>query len=312
MYYTDDSEELVEELPKPNKVRDKIYIGCYQCASNLPALKSLGITHILNLMGGAELFPQNFTYMMLNLVDSASQDLLSYLPQCMEFVERAMQDGTGILIHCAAGISRSGAVTVAYLMYADNIPLEPALQQVKRARPVVHPNCGFTRQLGMWHEMGFTLRGSTAAHRVYKLEKLAAEFRCTKKVPPVECVRDPECRTVDCHSHYACSKCGRKLFLDGNIIPHEKGVGRLGCRFFCSNQLNCDFYFVEPIEWMGSLDKETGQLCCPNQQCGEIIGSWTWSDIECSCLSVVSPAFCIKKESVAVVHAGTIVQISHT
>lgn len=63
MYYTDDSEELVEDLPKPNKVRDKIYIGCYQCASNLPALKSLGISHVLNVMGGAELFPQVwFTY----------------------------------------------------------------------------------------------------------------------------------------------------------------------------------------------------------------------------------------------------------
>jgi len=305
MYYTDETEELVEELPKPNKVRDKLFIGCYQCACNLPALKSLGISHILNLMGGAETFPQNFTYMILNWVDCSSQDILADLPRCMEFIDKAMQEGTGILIHCAAGVSRSGATTVAYLMYADNIALEPALQQVKLVRPSVYPNCGFIRQLHMWHEMGFTLRGKTMAHRTYKLEKLADEFKQTKKVPLVDYADDPECRISGNHSqYYACAKCNRKLFLESNIMRHEKGVGRLRVRYWCSKQLNCDYYFVEPIQWMGQLEKCEGQLYCPSENCGTQLGSWSWRENECSCLTIVTPAFCIKKESIAVIHNG--------
>jgi protein-tyrosine phosphatase len=75
---------------------------------------------------------------------STLSDLLQYLPQCIEFIQLAMREGTGILIHwyvhlsiaylhvllvlskycSAAGVSRSCAVLAAYLMFLDNITAE--------------------------------------------------------------------------------------------------------------------------------------------------------------------------------------------
>lgn len=53
----------------------------------------------------------------------------------------------GVLVHCAQGMSRSGTVVVGYLMWKNKQPVEAALAQVQRCRPVVEPNPGFMLQL---------------------------------------------------------------------------------------------------------------------------------------------------------------------
>jgi protein-tyrosine phosphatase len=52
-----------------------------------------------------------------------------------------------ILIHCAAGISRSSTFTIAYLMKDREMPFHKALDYVKERRRWINPNSGFRRQL---------------------------------------------------------------------------------------------------------------------------------------------------------------------
>lgn len=47
----------------------------------------------------------------------------------------------------SSGVSRSVTVVVAYLMWKKKVSLEDALAQVKRCRPIAHPNYGFLQQL---------------------------------------------------------------------------------------------------------------------------------------------------------------------
>ena len=53
-----------------------------------------------------------------------------------------------VLVHCVAGVSRSAAVVVAFLMWALGLPFLEARARVKAARPIVNLNLGFSLQVG--------------------------------------------------------------------------------------------------------------------------------------------------------------------
>ncbi len=55
--------------------------------------------------------------------------------------------GKNILIHCAAGISRSASFTIAYFMRERKIGFQAALEYVRSKRKCIHPNSGFRAQL---------------------------------------------------------------------------------------------------------------------------------------------------------------------
>lgn len=60
----------------------------------------------------------------------------------------ASHNGRGaILVHCVAGVSRSPAVVVGYLMKEEQMRLKEALGLVIRSRPQVSPNPGFLKAL---------------------------------------------------------------------------------------------------------------------------------------------------------------------
>ena len=52
-----------------------------------------------------------------------------------------------VLIHCAAGISRSSAVTIAFMMYYYTMTLEEAFHYVKERHQSTCPNKGFFAEL---------------------------------------------------------------------------------------------------------------------------------------------------------------------
>jgi len=53
-------------------------------------------------------------------------------------------------VHCAAGVSRSGAAAAAYLMHRNRATRDDTLAEIRRARCVVRPNDGFLVQLAQW------------------------------------------------------------------------------------------------------------------------------------------------------------------
>ena len=63
------------------------------------------------------------------------------------FVDQARAEKRKVLIHCAAGISRSTTLLLVYLMARLDMSLRDAFLLVKRRRPIVCPNSGFVKQL---------------------------------------------------------------------------------------------------------------------------------------------------------------------
>ena len=127
-----------------------LFVGPIEVAFKLEELQAARITHILDLSG--DHYTQRadlFQYLSLNdVTDEPGTDIIKVFDKVKDFIQTGMAGGEGaVLVHCKAGISRSVAVVVAYLMWKDRLPFARALRMVQDARPQANPNVGFRRQL---------------------------------------------------------------------------------------------------------------------------------------------------------------------
>ncbi|MBZ3887966.1 Dual specificity protein phosphatase 19 [Sciurus carolinensis] len=147
-YVQDLSSDLQVGVIKP-----WLLLGSQDAAHDLDVLKKHKVTHILNVAYGVEnAFLSEFTYKSISILDLPETNILSYFPECFEFIEQAkMQDGV-VLVHCNAGVSRAAAIVIGFLMNSEEISFTSAFTMVKNARPSICPNSGFMEQLRTYQE----------------------------------------------------------------------------------------------------------------------------------------------------------------
>ncbi|KAI0783526.1 dual specificity phosphatase [Abortiporus biennis] len=87
----------------------------------------------------------------LGILDSSSdetrEDLKARLEETVLWIDDRLRRGVNVLVHCQQGVSRSAAIVIAYLMYAQNMTYDSAFELVKRKRACVKPNSGFVRSV---------------------------------------------------------------------------------------------------------------------------------------------------------------------
>ena len=83
-----------------NKIIDGIWLGNVRAASNLSALKSKGITHILQALGGMEpCFPGQFKYCVLQVMDVPWENLGAHFMKAVMFIKGALAQGGTVFVH---------------------------------------------------------------------------------------------------------------------------------------------------------------------------------------------------------------------
>jgi len=107
-------------------------------------LKALGITAILSLQSPEDVeepgrdrtmaASAGLTYCNVAVIDFDSDDLRNRLPTCVKALERLLQAGHTVYLHCTAGVSRSPTVAAAYLHWYLGMPLDRALDHVCELR----------------------------------------------------------------------------------------------------------------------------------------------------------------------------------
>jgi hypothetical protein len=120
-------------------------------------------------MGGRVAVPPGRTRAVLNLCeardsyeaefhrwdpirDAEPAPSLDWLRSEVDFVDEQLRAGRTTYVHCAAGVSRSGMVVIAYLMRRHGWSRDEALVYVRTKRPDVRPNPAFMRLLAEWDE----------------------------------------------------------------------------------------------------------------------------------------------------------------
>eukprot|EP00727_Mastigamoeba_balamuthi_P004477 m51a1_g14027 putative dual specificity protein phosphatase 1 (396) ;mRNA; r:1120643-1122043 len=145
----DNSRIAVPEYDYPSEViEDFLYLGSLHSLCKT-VFEDLGITHVCRVCLGEldrEKFASTVT-LNIPLEDLTVEDIAPYFSQAVEFITLAKNAGGKVLVHCAAGVSRSATIVTAYLMIDRRWDLKTALQYVAKRRPIVKPNGGFVRQL---------------------------------------------------------------------------------------------------------------------------------------------------------------------
>jgi len=70
----------------------------------------------------------------------------TFFDQTSSVINQIIESQGTAYVHCQAGISRSPAIVMAYLIWKGS-SFEEAYQCVKQARPIARPNESFIRQL---------------------------------------------------------------------------------------------------------------------------------------------------------------------
>jgi hypothetical protein len=168
-------------------IDEKLYIGDSSNAMDTKLLKTLGVTHVLNVCGWGNLactrkwekewdsIPGNNISvphtLLLKVRDLPSVNIAAHFETCFDYLDEAIKsEESKILLHCQAGISRSITVCIAYLMKRNNWGLDQAYDFVLMKRPIIRPNQGFMQQLIDFHRrMWGTAHGSEKCERRLRL-----------------------------------------------------------------------------------------------------------------------------------------------
>ncbi|KAF4562555.1 hypothetical protein EYR36_003949 [Pleurotus pulmonarius] len=146
-----------------------LLLGPFVASKSLETLQSLKITHIVCIRDAKEAFsvrprfPQQFTYMTLDVEDNEEQNLIRLFPAAKKFIDDAISRSGRVLVHCNGGISLSPAfvwcgtpkhrhfgtkeIEVMFVMQYYNMSWEDALHTVQNRRYCISPNGGFLTQI---------------------------------------------------------------------------------------------------------------------------------------------------------------------
>lgn len=300
---------------------------------NRSLLEEHNITHVLSVIkydltkiDGFDF--SNLSHLSMDIDDVEESDILIHLPKLVRFIEQGLYgdasssgDSKGaVLVHCAAGKSRSVTAVVAWLLWkyphrfgsteASNPDrattaanaVKRAVEWVRETRSLAGPNEGFMKQLELWWEMGCPAESDDAVekHRTYRRWAYRREVEEAAKLGMApdrlmfedEEVKQKDVSVAEAGLELRCKKCRRVLATKPFIVPHNDTA---------APQSSCPHYFIEPLSWMRPTLEEgvlEGRLMCPGARCGASIGRYSWQGFKCSCKEWVCPAFSLQKTKV--------------
>ena len=139
-----------EDSDPMNYIIDNIYLGDRLAAADLENLKKNNITTVVNC---AKEVASNYTdirYIELSFEDYEGETIFPKFEVAYKFIKKHPENN--ILVHCAAGVSRSASVVIYYLMKEYKWDFETCLNYTKERRPVVSLNPGYEQQLTEFYE----------------------------------------------------------------------------------------------------------------------------------------------------------------
>ncbi|XP_043940086.1 dual specificity protein phosphatase 14-like [Protopterus annectens] len=131
-----------------NQITPCLYLGNANAASSRRLLAAKGINCVINasLEVPNPILP-NVDYFRVLVADLPHAHLSEYFDSVADRIHQVEKRNGRTLVHCVAGVSRSAALCIAYLMKYEQMTLREAHHWVKSRRPIIRPNVGFWRQL---------------------------------------------------------------------------------------------------------------------------------------------------------------------
>ncbi|CAD8077941.1 unnamed protein product [Paramecium primaurelia] len=123
-----------------------LWLGSLKAAKNSCLLRQNNIKTVITVANNITIKLENFKHHIFSIEDSASFRIIDYFQQINEVIDEGLRNGS-VLVHCVAGVSRSSACVIAYLMQSQRWSYEKTYYYVKEKRLTINPNPGFKKQL---------------------------------------------------------------------------------------------------------------------------------------------------------------------
>ncbi|CAJ0944072.1 unnamed protein product [Ranitomeya imitator] len=132
-----------------SKVTDHLFLSNAAAASKATLLTDHHITCVINVSLECPAFvvPDLVEYLHVPVADLPETPLYDHFQAISHKINEVAEAGGRTLIHCAAGISRSPTLCLAYLMEHHRLTLLAAHTHLQQCRPIIRPNIGFWTQL---------------------------------------------------------------------------------------------------------------------------------------------------------------------
>ncbi|KAH3766151.1 dual specificity protein phosphatase 10 [Pelomyxa schiedti] len=144
-------------------VKDFLYLGPMASLTTPHIFSGLKFSHVISVCPLDQpiqdmISTNGITHMSISVEDHCTAQIHPFFQPAFDFVKTAQSNPKSrVLIHCAAGVSRSPTIAIACLMQLRHCNASDALAIVATARPVVHPNTGFLQQLlQLEKQLGFS------------------------------------------------------------------------------------------------------------------------------------------------------------
>ncbi|CAD8167551.1 unnamed protein product [Paramecium octaurelia] len=156
-------EELLEYVPEsinlilePTQNKGALYLG--NIASLFKSIKKNQIRAAISICEPLDTKGiQLEQHLQIALDDYEDSNIKQYFTQTNLFIQENLNKGN-LLVHCMAGVSRSAAIVIAYVMWSQKMTFQNALLFVTQRREQVYPNKGFRQQLMQYEEELKTLQ----------------------------------------------------------------------------------------------------------------------------------------------------------
>lgn len=128
--------------PQAVEIAPNVYVGNFIAASHA---KELGFTAVLNMAAELDnLYPpdSNIKYKKIGLPDGSHNPIpLEIVLEAVSWIQDTKASNSKVLIHCRAGIGRSGSIGIAYL-YSNNKAwsFKDTLKAIWRFKPDIYPH----------------------------------------------------------------------------------------------------------------------------------------------------------------------------
>lgn len=130
----------------PALVVKNLFLGSQDCCEE-NVLKRYDIARVISV-GIKPIFDlSNVVHNFVECLDLPETDIKSVVNACIPIIKVSTNENKNVLIHCNAGVSRSSAVVIGFLILDHKFTYLDAYNTVKKARNCIKPNAGFEKQL---------------------------------------------------------------------------------------------------------------------------------------------------------------------
>lgn len=148
-----------------NEIVSHVFLSNWATSNNPDMCEKYNIKAVITLVNNPKPFEimnyydsNSIDHMHVYIDDIYTANIYKYFDQTYDFIKYHTKHHQNVLVHCAAGISRSATIVLNYMIrnmfetqfvkgQDSNSIIQYVLHIAKSRRPIVNPNVGFLKQL---------------------------------------------------------------------------------------------------------------------------------------------------------------------